>query len=67
MIPMEHLTCFGEVYWVSEERAIKLWVDGLQIRSAMQYVTPYVAPVYNEVTYDYKGNGISIRLFFGFA
>lgn len=45
MIPMEHLTCFGEVYWVSEERALKLWVGGLHIRSTMQYVTPYVAPM----------------------
>ena len=45
MIPVEHLTCFGEVYWVSEQRALKLWVDGLHIRNTMQYVTPYVAPV----------------------
>ena len=36
MIPMEELTMFGEVYWVANERAIKLWVDGLTIRSTKQ-------------------------------
>lgn len=36
MVPIEELTVFGEVSWVPEERAIKLWVDGLNIRSFKQ-------------------------------
>lgn len=38
MVPLEELTCFGEVYWVQEERALKLWVDGLSIRNTAQEV-----------------------------
>ena len=57
MIPMEHLTCFGEVYWVSEERALKLWVDGLHIRNSMQYVIPYAAPVYTSPGNSYYEDG----------
>ena len=38
MIPMEELTMLGEVYWVSEERALKMWVDNLHIRSTKQKV-----------------------------
>ena len=45
MIPIEELTMFGEVYWVAEERAIKLWVEDLNMRSSKQYV-PYT---YTEV------------------
>jgi len=31
MIPIEELTMFGEVYWEQDIRAIKLWVDGLNV------------------------------------
>lgn len=44
MIPIEALTMFGEVHWVEYQRAVKLWVDGLQIRPTMQSVEKYVAP-----------------------
>ena len=46
MIPIEELTMLGEVTWVSHERAIKLWVDGLQIRPQSRqliYTTLYNA------------------------
>ena len=38
MIPIEELWMFGEVYWVEWERAIKLWVDDLNIRESKQEV-----------------------------
>lgn len=40
MIPVESLTMFGECFWIPEQRALKLWVDGLHIRPDMQ-VVPY--------------------------
>lgn len=46
MIPVEELTMFGDVYWVEGERALKLWVDGLHIREAMQPISKV------PVTYD---------------
>ncbi len=42
MIPVESLTMFGECDWVPEERALKLWVDGLQIRDTAQSVSQYI-------------------------
>lgn len=42
MVPVEELTMFGEVYWVPEERAIKLWVDGLSMRETKQQ--PIISP-----------------------
>ena len=36
MIPIEELTMFGSCNWVEGERAIKLWVDGVHIRSSKQ-------------------------------
>ncbi len=36
MIPMESLTMLGEYEWVPEERALKMWVDGLDVRSEKQ-------------------------------
>ncbi len=42
MIPLESLTMFGECNWVSEERALKLWVDGLHIRAEAQPVEQYI-------------------------
>ena len=44
MIPVESLTMFGECFWVPEQRALKLWVDGLHIRPDMQAV-PYGSAV----------------------
>lgn len=44
MIPLEELTMLGECYWVAEERALKLWVDGVGIRQVKQPVSAYVAP-----------------------
>lgn len=46
MIPVEELTMFGEVYWVEGERALKLWVNGLEIRDTMQPISKV------PVTYD---------------
>ncbi len=31
MIPMEELSMFGDVIWVSEIRALKMWIDGMEI------------------------------------
>lgn len=39
MIPIESLTMFGTCSWVPEQRAVKLWVDGLHIRSSMQQIS----------------------------
>ena len=39
MIPMESLTMLGEYEWVPEERALKMWVDGLDVRSEKQAIT----------------------------
>lgn len=36
MIPMESLTMLGEYEWVEEERALKMWVEGLDKRSEKQ-------------------------------
>lgn len=50
MIPIEELTMFGEVYWVAEQRAIKLWVDALSIRPTMQEIEieyPITAKTYS--------------------
>ena len=54
MIPVEELTMFGVVNWVSTERALKLWVDGLHIRESMQPVEQYKepAPTYVPSTYQ---------------
>ena len=38
MIPAEELTMFGSVTWVSEERALKIWVDNLQSLASNQMV-----------------------------
>ena len=38
LIPMEELYVFGPVFWVPEERAIKLWVDGVHMLATKQYV-----------------------------
>ncbi len=46
MIPVESLTMFGEYYWIPEERALKLWVDGLYIRPDKQ-VVPYGQAIKN--------------------
>ena len=36
MIPVEELSTFGELNWVENERALKLWLDGVKIRSTKQ-------------------------------
>ncbi len=41
MVPLESLTMFGTYNWVSYQRALKLWVDGLHIRNTMQEIAPY--------------------------
>lgn len=45
VIPMESLTMLGNVEWVSSERTINLWVDGMNIRSEKQ-------PVYQRMFVD---------------
>lgn len=39
MIPVEELTMFGQVTWVQEERALKMWVDGLYINEEKQVIS----------------------------
>lgn len=42
MIPIEELTMFGEVVWVPEQRAIKLWIeDGLEMSTVPQKIEQY--------------------------
>ena len=36
MVPVESLTMLGEYEWVPDERALKMWVDGLDVRSEKQ-------------------------------
>lgn len=36
LIPLEELTMFGFVSYINDERALKLWIDGLSIRSEKQ-------------------------------
>ncbi len=36
MIPVEELTMVGQVMWIEGERALKLWVDGLNVREEKQ-------------------------------
>ena len=61
MIPLESLTMFGEVFWIPEQRALKMWVDGLHIRSTMQEVIKEDSAedfyVYNGL---YEGGGVFI-------
>jgi hypothetical protein len=38
MIPIEELISFGTCSWVESERAVKLWIDGVHVRSSMQEV-----------------------------
>ena len=39
MIPVEELTMFGEIIWVPGERALKMWVEGLDMLKARQPVS----------------------------
>ena len=41
MIPIEELTVFGGCHWVSGERAIKLWVDGVKCLPQKQAIVPF--------------------------
>ncbi len=41
MIPIEELTMFGECHWVNGERAIKLWIDGINCLAEKQAVNAY--------------------------
>ena len=54
IVPVESLTMMGEIYWVADERALKVWVDGLKIRDTMQPVEQYVEPV--QPTYTSSGS-----------
>lgn len=38
LIPMEELYVFGPVFWVPEERALKMWVDGVNMSYQKQDV-----------------------------
>jgi len=51
MIPIEDLTMFGAVYWVPEERAIKLWVDGVEQRASKQEIFGPAAKKYASTSY----------------
>lgn len=46
MIAMEDLGCLGDVFWVPEFRAVKLWVDGINIPEfrTVDYAGPVVDP-----------------------
>ncbi len=72
MIPLESLTMFGSYNWVSGERALKLWVDGLHIRGDMQpiaqaapdYIGRWASNThprnYNFFIYKQSGNKVDI-------
>lgn len=72
MIPIESLTMLGTCNWVPEQRAIKLWVDGLNIRNTMQSVEQYSGDLtgvwvnpdypdnYSVIVYAQQGNRISM-------
>ncbi len=74
MIPLESLTMFGSYNWVNEQRALKLWIDGLHMRSTMQPIlqatTNYVGrwastshpDNYNFYIYKQNGNKIDILI-----
>ncbi len=47
MIPIEELNMFGTVNWVPEEKAIKLWVDGLHVMQTKQEVQITRHTLYN--------------------
>lgn len=50
MIPLEELTMFGTCSFIESERALKLWVDNLHIRTVKQYVQSYGEALQNPVT-----------------
>ena len=62
IIPVEELTMFGNVYWIENERALKLWVEGLHIREAMQPITRRQndTSAYSAFNGIYVGGGISV-------
>lgn len=47
MIPIEELGIFGSITWSAEERAIKLWIDGLHTLTEKQPVTITNYTLYN--------------------
>ena len=74
MIPVEELTMFGEVYWVQEERALKMWVDDLYINADKQvvsyrYYTGSSAPDFGWITetvcvlWEDESNGDKVRFY----
>ncbi|MBE6689601.1 MAG: hypothetical protein E7588_10085 [Ruminococcaceae bacterium] len=50
MIPMEELTMFGNVQWVPDEAALKMWVDGLNTRSEKQGITKFYKAKFSHST-----------------
>ncbi len=59
MIPIEELTMFGEVHWAQDIRAIKLWIDGMNM-------SPYlVKPKTYPTTTLYSKNGDTVRVYKG--
>ncbi len=59
MIPIEELTMFGQVCWVEELRAIKLWIDGMNVSNYLVKPSPYPTTVL------YAKNGSTIRVYQG--
>jgi len=43
LVPLESLAVFGSYNWVDSQRAIKLWINDMKIRTKMQYVPPHNA------------------------
>lgn len=39
MIPIEELTMFGEVHWVQNERALKMWINDMEMCETKQVVS----------------------------
>lgn len=45
MVPVEELTMFGDVHWVPNERALKMWVSDLHANNVMQEVSYWKEPM----------------------
>ena len=59
MIPIEELTMFGEVHWSQDIRAIKLWIEGMNMSKYL------VKPATYPTTTLYSKNGDTVRVYKG--
>lgn len=60
MIPVEELTMFGSVNWIANERALKMWVDGLHVLESKQPVSKRYYPGTNIPDFGWVTESISL-------